>query len=271
MTSPTLTQFRIDRDGPVAIITFENPPRGFMDNATVPEIAAVVDQVEADDDIRAVIFTGGQDGVFIRHYSIVDLEARSRQMVEQGIQVDLRHTIVERDLHTTYRRIEESAKPYIAALNGTAMGGGFELALRCDIRLVQDGPHWLGLPEVNLGLLPGAGGTQKLGRLVGETRALEMMLMGRTVSPQEAAALGIVTECCDAPVLGRALDYARELAGKHPQAVAHIKWLTRNAPRLDPLRGLAEERTRFADLMSTEQTLQLMTEMNQGKRDIRDR
>jgi len=187
------------------------------------------------------------------------------------MRIDLAHTIVERDLHTTYRRIEDSAKAYIAAINGTAMGGGFELALRCDIRVVQDGDHWLGLPEINLGLLPGAGGTQKLGRLVGETRALELMLMGRTVRPREAAELGLVTECVDGPVLPRALDYARELAGKHPRALAHIKWLTRNAARMDPLRGLAEERTRFADLMTTEETLRLMSEMNQGKRDIRDR
>lgn len=266
-----MAQFTVQRDGAVAILTFNNPPDGYMDNATVPEIAAVVDEVERDDAIRAVIFTGAQDGVFIRHYSIVDLEARARSMHEAGTQIDLNHTEVERFLHTTYRRIEESPKPYVAALNGTAMGGGFELALRCDIRVVQDGPYWLGLPEVNLGILPGAGGTQKLGRLVGETRALEMMLLGRTVSPREAADLGIVTECCEGPVLERALAYARELAGKPARAVAHIKWLVRNASRMDPLRGLAEERTRFADLMTTEDVRRLMAEMNAGKRDIRDR
>ncbi len=266
-----MAQFTLDRDGAVAILTFNNPPDGYMDNATVPEIAAVVSEVERDDSIRAVVFTGGQDGVFVRHYSIVDLEERARDMKTKGVQLDLNHTIAERDLHTTYRRIEESSKPYIAALNGTAMGGGFELALRCDIRIVQDGPFWLGLPEINLGILPGAGGTQKLGRIVGETRALEMMLMGRTVSPREAADLGIVSECCEGPVLERAMDYARELAGKSARAIAHIKWLTRNASRMDPLRGLAEERTRFADLMTTDDALRLMGEHVAGKRTIRDR
>ncbi len=266
-----MSQFSVTRDGAVAIVTFTNPPDGYMDDRTVPELRAVVDEVERDDEVRAVVFTGGQDGVFIRHYSIVDLAARAAEMREQGIRIDLDHPVSERDLHATYRRIEESAKPYVAAINGTAMGGGFELALRCDIRVVEDGPYWLGLPEVNLGLLPGAGGTQKLGRIVGETRALEMMLLGRTVSPKEAATLGLVTECCDGPVLERAMAYAHELAGKPARAVAHIKWLTRNAPRLDPLEGLAEERTRFADLMTTEETLRLMVEMNQGKRDIRDR
>lgn len=266
-----MSQFSVARDGAVAIATFTNPPDGYMDDATVPEIHAVVDEVEKDDAVRAVVFTGGQAGVFIRHYSIVDLAARAAEMREQGIRVDLEHPVPERNLHATYRRIEESRKPYIAAINGTAMGGGFELALRCDIRVVEDGPYWLGLPEINLGLLPGAGGTQKLGRIVGETRALEMMLLGRTVSPQEAAALGIVTECCDGPVLERAMAYARELAGKPARAVAHIKWLTRNAPRLDPFRGSAEERTRFADLMGTAEAERLMAEMNRGERDIRDR
>jgi enoyl-CoA hydratase len=271
METNDMAQFTLERDGPVAVLTFNNPPDGYMDNATVPEIAAVVSEVEKDDAIRAVVFTGAQEGVFIRHYSIVDLAERARDMQAKGLEIDLDHTIPERDLHTTYRRIEESAKPYVAAINGTAMGGGFELALRCDIRVVQDGPYWLGLPEVNLGILPGAGGTQKLARLVGETRALEMMLLGRTVSPQEAAAIGIVSECCKGPVLERGLAYARELAGKSSRAIAHIKWLARNAHRMDPLRGLAEERTRFADLMTTEEALRLMTEMNEGKRDIRDR
>jgi len=161
-----MPQIKIEKDAAVAIVTFNNPPDGYMDSDMVTGITAMLDQVEGDDDVRAVVLTGGLDGVFIRHYTIVELEARGRKLREGTAGFDVTHPTPEPPLHAAFRRIEESRKPYVAAINGTAMGGGFEMTLRCDFRIVQDGPFHLGLPEINLGILPGAGGTQRLSRII---------------------------------------------------------------------------------------------------------
>jgi enoyl-CoA hydratase len=261
----------LDRDGAVALVRFTNPPDGFMNTGTESEYAAVLDVIENDPAIRAVVLTGGQPGVFIRHYSVAELEQRARQMRARGLRFDTARAVPESRLHICFRRMETMPKPFVAAINGTAMGGGFELALCCDIRIAEDGPYSLGLPEINLGILPGAGGTQRLARLIGEARALELTLLGRTVSPAEAATLGMVSECCKGAVLPRALEIARELAGKSPRALGHIKRLVRGAHATDRAQGLADERTLFCDLMVDERAITLMGEWVAGKRDIRDR
>lgn len=167
---------------------------GYMDRETVPELDALTRELEADDSVRAVVFTGGVPGVFVRHYSVDELEALSIQLRQAGVKVDTAQPLPERDLDHVFRRLETMGKPVIAALNGTAMGGGFELSLACDIRIAEAGDYAFGLPEINLGILPGAGGTQKLSRLIGTARTLEMTLRGRTASPEEALALGMVHE-----------------------------------------------------------------------------
>jgi enoyl-CoA hydratase len=266
-----MPQITIEKDGAVAIVRFTNPPDGFMDGDTVPEITAMLDTVEADADVRAVILTGGLPDVFVRHYSVVELEARGRGLRAEGATFDVTRPVTERALHADFRRIEDSPKPFIAAINGTAMGGGFEMALRCDFRIAQDGPYSLGLPEINIGILPGAGGTQRLSRIIGQAKTLELTLLGKTLSPRQAAEYGLVTECCDGPALDRALEIAHELASKSPHAVAYIKHLVRRSELVAPMDGLAAERTLFSDLLRRDEAIELMTEMNQGKRDIRDR
>ena len=265
-------QIIIERRGAVAIVTLTNPPEGYMDSATVAELDAATLELEGDSAVRAVVITGGLPGVFVRHYSVHELGALSVQLRAQDLKVDPSSTIPERALDQVFHRIETMNKPVIAAVNGTAMGGGFELTLACDIRIAEDGPYSLGLPEVNIGILPGAGGTQKLSRLVGVARALEMTLRGRTVSPQEALRLGIVHEVSPAgEVLARALAIAEELAHKAPLAIAHIKRLVRSSIETPLSQGLALERTLFLDLLVSDDALRLMTEMNESRRDIRDR
>jgi enoyl-CoA hydratase len=150
------------------------------------------------------------------------------------------------------------------------MGGGFELALACDIRIAEEGDYSLGLPEINVGILPGAGGTQKLPRIVGIHRGLEMMLRGRTVSPEEALALGIVQEVAPpGGCVARTLEIATEIASKSPLAVAHIKRLARETVSTSLDDGLALERTLFLDVLVSDAGLELMHRMNTGSNDIR--
>jgi enoyl-CoA hydratase len=265
-----MPQVTVERRGPVALATIANPPDAHMDRETVAELDAATRDLEADDSIRAVVLAGGVPGYFIRHYSVVELEALSSALRSQGVTVDTNQTIPVRDIDHVFRRIETMPKPVIAAVNGTAMGGGFELTLSCDIRVAEEGPYWLGLPEIKIGILPGAGGTQKLARLVGTARALEMTLRGRTVTPSEALELGIVQELAPpGQSLERALAIASEIAAMSPLAVAHIKRLVRMARETPLDDGLALERTLFLDLLVSDAAHDLMHTMNTTTNDIR--
>ena len=255
----------------VAVVRFSNPPQEYMDDVTVQDLTAALDDIENNSDVRAVVLTGASEGTFVRHYDVRELEQLGRTLAERGMTFSIQRPLPENAIHACYRRIEESRKPFVAALNGSAMGGGFELALSCDIRLVQDGPFDLGLPEINIGLLPGGGGTQRLTAIVGQARALELILLGKTFQPRDAVAFGLASECVDGPVLARALQVASELASKSPQAIAHIKRLVRGYGRADTGPGLAAERTLFCDLMTSRSGIEQMHAMNSGKVDLRDR
>lgn len=266
-----MSQVSSELVGQTLVVRFTNPPHGYMDAATVPELEPVVSRAETDEAVHCVVFTGGLPGVFIRHYSVQELEQLSDNLVQRGFEADTTAPGPESPLHQVFRRVQELPKPTIAAINGTAMGGGFEFALCCDIRIAEDGPYSLGLPEINVGILPGAGGTQKLARLVGTARALEMVLRGRTVTPKEAEALGMVHEVTDAGlVFQRAMEYAEDLCRKSPLAIRHIKELVRTATETPLNEGLARERTLFLDLLVSNDARRLMHDMNEGLRDIRD-
>lgn len=261
---------RVSLDEPepgIAVVRFSNPPSGLMDEATEHELTALLDAITSRSDLRVVILTGADEGVFVRHYDVGILERRARAMAARSLHFTLERPVPERPLHTCLRRMEESPLPFVAAINGTAMGGGFELALACDLRLAEEGDYPIGLPEVRLGLLPGAGGTQRLAATVGRARALELVLTGATPSPARAAELGLVDRCVAAPVLDAALDLARQIASVPPRAVAHIKFLLR---RTVDEGALAAERTLFCDLMVRPEAIEIMARMNAGDRDIRD-
>ena len=260
----------LERDGVVACLTLSNPPEGYMDVAMEAALAAHVEALEADDTIRSVVLTGGQDGVFVRHYDVSLIEQRGRKLAERGMQFSTDRPVPEAPIHGTLRRMQDSGKAYVAALNGTAMGGGFELALACDVRLVQDGPYHLGLPEINLGILPGAGGTQRLPRLIGHAWAARMMLLGDTLTPREAVSCGFAMALTDGPVLPDAMSVAHRLAAKPAKALAHIKRLLRSAGDTPLDEALAAERTLFCDLMISDDAIALMADWTDGKRTIRD-
>ncbi len=224
------------RDGAIAELVFSNPPHGWMDEATEAGLADALDRIEADTAVRVVVLSGVDPGVFIRHYDVAVLEPRARKLAARGMTFSLDRLVPEPSLHRSLARLEALPQPVICAINGTAMGGGFELALACDIRIAAAGAHHLGLPEINLALLPGAGGTQRLTRMVGVSRALDLMLCGKTLTPEEALQLGIVAAVVP-DARAHALTLARELAGKASRALAHIKRLVRSVGVIAPERA----------------------------------
>jgi enoyl-CoA hydratase/carnithine racemase len=260
----------LENNGPVWLVTFHNPPHSYMDHVTATELMSVLDEVEASAAVRAVILTGSEPGVFIRHYDVGELFDVGTGMAQKGLEFSPERPVPETEVHRCLRRMELMAVPFIAAINGTAMGGGLEMALACDLRLVQDGDYDLGLPEVNIGLVPGAGGTQRLPRLIGQARAMEMILLGRTVSPQRACELGLAMESVKGDVVARAREVAAQIAGHSPRASGHIKALVRGATQWPEDDGLARERTLFCDLMVAPEGLEDMRHMVDGDKDIRD-
>ncbi len=149
-------------------------------------------------------------------------------------------------------------KPVIAAISGTALAGAFEFTLACDFRIAEDGDYKIGLPESNIGLLPGAGGTQRLPRTVGMPAALVHVLMGEALTPREAERKGFVHETVKGKAIDRAMEIAQRLALHPAQSLAYIKRLVRNATETPLADGLALERNLFMKLAVSDTALARM-------------
>src|SRR5438045_385822 len=152
--------------------------------------------------------------------------------------------------HALTDLIAAAEKPVIAAINGLCMGGGFELSLACDLRIAGHDVTAIGLPETRIGIFPGGGGTQRLPRIIGEAKALEMILLGLTVTGPGAHEMGIVHEVVDDP-LARALEIGAELSSRGAEGLAFAKRLTRAALDRPLTDGLADERKSFGAVMRT--------------------
>ena len=203
------------RDGRVLTVTLDNPPSGFMTGGMVDELDALTRSLEGDTSVGAVVLTGALDGVFVMHYDIAEIVDGAEAVgasVGRGVAGGAVRTvgalrrvpgaagalgrspasgIVElHQVHELFVRMGRMEQVFVAALNGTATGGGCELALACDLRYMADGPYAIGLPEISVGIIPGAGGTQRLVRALGPARALELMLEARPLDPHAALDAG---------------------------------------------------------------------------------
>lgn len=253
----------------IAVITITNPPNGYMDDQIVEELERATRRIEARSDVKVVIITGGMPGIFVQHYDLRELEGLCRKLLARKESFGEHRHIPERRVDTVFRRLESGSKPVIAAINGNAMGGGFEMALACDFRFAQDGDYLLGLPEIRIGMLPGAGGTQRLTRLVGLGRAMDLLLHGRRLSPRDALSMGMVHEVVTTPVLDYALKRARDLTILPSKALAHVKRLAYAAIERPLYDGLDLERNLFVDLLASEESVEIMSALNRRGGDFR--
>lgn len=265
----TGSRLSLTRQGATAIVRLFNRPHGYMDELMESELTQALDTLQAWRDGRIVVITGAEPGMFVRHYDVAILQKRAQAMIERGKSFATERPVPRSAIHLCIERIENSPLIFIAAINGTAMGGGFELALGCDIRLAQNGEHQLGLPELNLGLLPGAGGTQAMASLIGTGPALFNLLTAKVFSSQELLAAGLVSSCTD-DVMADAMRLAGQIEAVPARACANIKRLVRNAPRWRHDEGMAAERTLFCDCMVDPMAQPLMDDVVSGKRTIAD-
>lgn len=239
----------VTRHGGAAVMTYANPPFGTMTAAGSQEMLEAFRPLAADPSVRAVIITGGLRDIFIRHYDVDELGDMGEALKGRPLPPPTEVPPADGFLALT-DAVFAAPKPVVAAINGLCMGGGFELTLACDLRIASPSVAAIGLPETRIGIFPGGGGTQRLPRVVGEAKALEIILRGLTFTGAEAHGIGLVHELAADP-LARALEIAAEWESWGAEGIAYAKRLTRAALDRPIAAGLADERRGFLEVMQT--------------------
>ncbi len=225
----------------IALLTINRPEkRNALDPETWREVGAAVEELEADADVGVIIFTGAGEKCFAAGSDIARIKERG---LLEGLAAPSQRTLMQ---------LEAAEKPTIAAVNGYALGGGCELSMACDIRIASENARF-GQPEVNLGIMPGAGGTQRLATLVGVGKAKELILTGDVIDAHEAHRIGLVNQVVPAEsLLDAAENCARKMMRKGPLAVRMAKIAINAGMRFGPEAGMIAERLGQACLMTTE-------------------
>ena len=269
-TAPTETPQPADRrlvsiafpapatDGPVdgvALLTIERPDvLNALSFDVLDALADALAAMDADPACRVVVVTGSGTRAF----------AAGADIKELAIQTPI--TLLVEDRFAVWERIAAVRKPVIAAVRGFALGGGCELAMSCDLIVAGDDAQF-GQPEINLGVMPGAGGTQRLTRAIGRARAMDLILTGRTISAAEAETMGLVSRVVPAEAtLSAALELARTIASKAPVAVLAAKESVRLAEELALSAGLRHERRAFFALFASDDQGEGMTAFVEKRR-----
>jgi len=233
----------LERRGAVAVLTINRPQvLNALNSSTIDQIRRAVLEFKHDADVRAVVITGAGEKSFVAGADINELAeqtpARGKEHARRGQHV--------------FDLIEHLGKPVIAAVNGYALGGGCELAMACTLRVAADTARF-GQPEINLGIIPGYGGTQRLARLVGKGIALDLLLTGRQVTSAEALELGLVNRVVPAAdLMPVATSLAAELAAKAPVAVQYIIEAVNRGIEMPLDQGQFLEATLFGLVASTD-------------------
>jgi enoyl-CoA hydratase len=241
---------RLERRDAVATLTLDRPRAlNALDEATLRELARAIRDVRRDAAVRALVVTGAGEKAFSAG---ADISAMARMSAADG------HAY-SRLGHEVFARLEALAIPVVAAVNGVALGGGLELALACDLIVASERARF-GQPEINLGLIPGFGGTQRLVRRIGQTRAREVIYLGRPLSAEDALRVGLVNRVVAPERLAdEAAGLAAELAAKPPVALAQAKRATAVAADADLETGCRYEVEAFAVTFASEDRVEGLT------------
>lgn len=240
----TLTHSYLDRtvENSIALLTINHPPGNTLTTGLLEELDATLDELAVDDNVKVVVLTGAG------RFFIAGADIR----ILAGIPSPQKGTEMAMSGQAIFNKIECFKKPIIAAINGACLGGGLELAMCCHMRLAAEGAR-LGQPEINLGIIPGFGGTQRLTRLIGRSIATELILTGDSISAQEAKALGLVSKVLPPDDLMRqAMGLARRIASKPQLAVRAGLRSIRKSEELVLQEGLALEASLFGELCDSE-------------------
>jgi len=236
VTTSSASLLRVDIADAVAQVTIENPPANALTDELYEELRALVVRLELDDEVRAVVFGSEHESIFVAGADI-------RRMADY----DFRRGAIARKVdlvHGTFLRLQRLTKPTVAAITGHALGGGCELALALDFRVMTRGRARIGLPEAGLGIIPGGGGTQRLPRLVGRAKATELMMLAERLDADAAYRIGLVNAVYDDPEATRteAQALAARLAAMPASSMRLVKACLNDGYEAGLVHGLAVER-----------------------------
>ena len=232
-----------ERREAVALVTIDNPPMNALSAALLDELEAEIDALDADAGVRAIVLRGGGERAFVAGADIKEFPALRETASEGGS---------ARGIQRLGHRMDAADTPFVAAIHGYCLGGGLELAMCCDVRVCADNAT-LGQPEIQLGLIPGGGGTQRLPRLVGQGRAMFLNLTGDFVDADTAYQWGLVERVVPAAELeDAAVAVAVRIASRSPHAVAVLRELARTTRDLPLEEGLRREADGFVRCLRSE-------------------
>lgn len=244
----TANHVKFDKEGQVGVITLDRPPANSYDYGLLRELGAAIDDARWDDGVRGLVITSSSEKFFCAGADIAAFRAGSpRQRAMTALLA-----------HEVFRKLEHTPMLVIAAIAGHCLGGGFELALACDLRFAAEGQYRLGLPEVSLGLFPGSGGTQRLPRLVGLSKGIDLIASARTFSPAEAQQMGAVDRLLPdaAACRSAAVEYLQKIASGPAEAVGRAKVVSTLGYSAPLDLGLALEREAITRVFGTDDALE---------------
>jgi len=240
----SLEFFTVESVGPVAVCTLDKPPANTLDEDLYAEIDRLVLGLELSSDVRAAVIASAHPSIFVAGADIKRMADYDFRPGATGRKVDL--------VHATFRRLQRVRIPTVAAITGHALGGGCEIALSCDFRVMTEGDARIGLPEIGLGIIPGGGGTQRLPRLIGRARAAELLMLGTRLDAVEAERIGLVnrTRPTSAETLAEATALAERLAQMPAPGLRLIKRCLNDGVDGDLDHGLAIERDAVVEALA---------------------
>jgi enoyl-CoA hydratase/carnithine racemase len=233
---------KVSKEDRVAIVTLDNPPVNMISRPVMDDLRSALEEVWDDSDVKAIVITGGGQMAFVAG---ADINA----ILELKTPADAKEILSE--VHEVFLKIEDSPKPIIAAINGHCLGAGLEMAMACHMRIANNRAMF-GQPEIGLGIIPGFGGTQRLARLVGKAKALEMILTGDRITGAEAASIGLVNKAVPGTeVMKAAVGLAKKIASYGSLAIAAALGSVTEGLRVTLPEGLEIETGNFSRLVET--------------------